>query len=66
MKDKLILTIDFGTQSVRSIIFSSKGETLAIEKESYDQPYFSKGPGLCEQHPSYYFDKLCLTTKRIV
>ena len=47
MKDKLILTIDFGTQSVRSIIFSSKGETLAIEKESYDQPYFSKGPGLC-------------------
>ena len=66
MKDKLILTIDFGTQSVRSIIFSSKGETLAIEKEAYDQPYFSKGPGLCEQHPSYYFDKLCLTTKRIV
>ena len=29
MKEPLILTIDFGTQSVRAGLFNKKGETVA-------------------------------------
>ncbi len=65
MDDKYVLTIDYGTQSVRAMIFNSLGETLAISKVPYVEPYFSKEPGYCEQYPDFYFDKMCLATKEI-
>ena len=37
-----ILSIDCGTQSLRTIIFSSDGEMLAKVKIEYDPPYYSK------------------------
>ncbi len=64
-KEKLVLTLDFGTQSVRALIFNERGETLALVKEAYDVPYFSVKPGYCEQHPNYYWDKLCLVTQKL-
>lgn len=39
-KMPLALTIDFGTQSVRALIFNKSGETLAIEKYVYQPAYF--------------------------
>lgn len=66
MKEPLILTIDFGTQSVRAGLYNKKGEALALEKEKYDPPYFSNKPGYAEQDPDFYFDSLCRCTNRLV
>ena len=54
-KQKLVLTIDFGTQSVRALIINDKGETKAMEKVPYEKPYFSPRPGYAEQDPEFYW-----------
>ncbi len=59
MKEPLMLTIDFGTQSVRVALFNKKGETVALEKKQYEPAYFSTAPGYAEQNPRYYFDCMC-------
>ena len=65
MSEPLVLTIDFGTQSVRVSIFNPKGEILAMERERYEPAYYSSQPGYAEQNPDYYYDCLCLCTKRL-
>lgn len=65
-EDPLILTIDFGTQSVRASIFDKKGNALASEKQVYTPAYFSPKPGWAEQEPGHYFACLCEATKRLV
>ncbi len=64
--DDLVLTIDFGTQSVRVSIFDSQGNVLAQEKQQYEKPYFSTKPGYAEQYPNIYFDKMAEASKRII
>ena len=54
---KTILSIDCGTQSLRAIIFSLKGELLAMQRIKYE-PYISKAPGWAEQDPEVYWDAL--------
>lgn len=66
MKEPLILTIDFGTQSVRAGLFNKKGETIALEKVKYNPAYFSNKPGWVEQDPEYYFESLCKATNKLV
>lgn len=66
MKEPLILTIDFGTQSVRAGLFNKKGETVALVKEKYNPPYFSNKPGYAEQDPDFYFESLCKATNKLV
>lgn len=61
----LILTIDFGTQSVRVSIFDKTGSILSSEKEVYAPAYYSPKPGYAEQDPNYYYECLCKCTKRI-
>lgn len=63
--EPLIMTFDFGTQSVRASIFDKRGNTLAMEKEVYAPAYFSPKPGWAEQDPDYYFRCLCSCTKRL-
>lgn len=65
MEKEYILTIDFGTQSVRAAIFNSVGETLAIEKVKYEPAYFSKEVGYAEQDPNYYFECMAKATNAI-
>jgi len=62
---KTILTIDFGTQSVRVSIFDKTGNALAMEKEKYDPPYFSTLPNYAEQDPNVYFESFCRAAKRL-
>ena len=64
-QSNLILTIDFGTQSVRVSIFDRNGNTLACEKQTYEPAYFSSKPGYAEQDPAYYYDCLCKCSQRI-
>lgn len=66
MKEPLILTIDFGTQSVRAGLFNKKGEIVGLEKVKYEPAYFSKNPGWAEQDPEYYFNSLCKATNALV
>lgn len=66
MNNPLIMTIDFGTQSVRVSIFDKNGNALAQEKQKYNPPYFSILPNYAEQDPSLYFDSLCACTKKLV
>lgn len=54
---KTILSIDCGTQSLRTIIFSLEGEVLAIEKIPF-KPYSSPKPGWAEQDPEIYWEAL--------
>ncbi len=65
MDSPLILTFDFGTQSVRAAIFDREGNMLACEKKPYEPAYVSPKPGYAEQDPSYYFDCLCLASNAL-
>lgn len=61
----LILTMDFGTQSVRVGIFDQTGKDLAIEKAAYQPAYYSSLPNYAEQDPNYYYQCLCQCTRRM-
>ncbi len=52
----LVLTLDFGTQSVRVALIDKTGKMVHIIKESYNPAYFSKEKGYAEQDPDYYWE----------
>lgn len=52
----LALSFDFGTQSLRAIIFDKTGEIRAKEKVDYERPYFSVEPGYAEQTAEFYWN----------
>lgn len=58
MSKDLLLSIDFGTQSVRALIFDIQGNLLAKQRTPI-QSYFSNAPGLAEQHPQVFWEALC-------
>jgi len=53
-----MLTFDVGTQSVRALLFDNTGTTVAYSQITYP-PYYSDNPGWAEQHPDFYFEKMC-------
>ena len=55
-KSPLVLTLDFGTQSLRVALINDKGEIEYIEKAKYEPPYFSDSYGYAEQDPDYYWE----------
>ena len=62
-KEKL-LAIDVGTQSIRSLLFDLQGNLLN-KVQIPIKSYFSKHPGWAEQHPDYFWEKLCLACQKI-
>lgn len=58
MEEELLLTIDVGTQSVRALLFSPRGE-LVHKARVEIEPYHSPHPGWAEQRPEYYWESLC-------
>ena len=58
----MILSIDCGTQSLRAILFSLKGEVIDSKQIPYDA-YTSPQPGWAEQDPKVYWDSLCKATR---
>ena len=66
MKNPLILTIDFGTQSVRACLINKQGEIVAIERVKYNPAYHSPKTGYAEQDVEYYFKTLCKATNELV
>ena len=53
-----MLAIDFGTQSVRALLFDPRGGLVAGNKVDVE-PYFSDRPGWAEQDPLYMWRSLC-------
>ena len=62
-KDPLVLTLDFGTQSVRTALINKSGEIIYLAKKAYEPMYFSNKKGYAEQHADFYWEDLleCLT-----
>ncbi len=65
MSEPTILTFDIGTQSLRGMIVSKRGEILAFERIDYADPYISLHPGWAEQKPDFYFRKLSEISKKL-
>lgn len=63
--DSLFLTIDWGTQSVRVGLFDKEGRQVAMEKETYDPPYFSLHPNYAEQEAGRYFEYFAMASRRL-
>ena len=64
-KDPLVLTFDCGTQSVRALLFDSKGTLLCKCQEYFNPPYISLRPGWAEQDPWVWWEKLCDASQRL-
>lgn len=62
--DELILAIDCGTQSVRAVLIDLSGNINQIVKTEIE-PYFSINPGMAEQYPEYFRDKMFETSKKL-
>ena len=65
MEKPLVLTIDFGTQSLRVALINKEGEIEEIIKRKYEPPYFSKENGYAEQKPDFYYDMLVEALKEL-
>ncbi|MEP1214862.1 MAG: FGGY-family carbohydrate kinase [Marinobacter sp.] len=60
----LILAIDNGTQSVRTLLFDTRGNLVGKGKQDIE-PYFSEQPGWAEQHPEYFWGALGKASERL-
>ncbi len=59
MEKKYALTIDFGTQSVRTMIFDHSGDILGFVKKNYPSTGFSNKSGWLEQDADVYYQTMC-------
>ncbi len=64
MSKDILLVIDFGTQSVRALLFNPRGDLLARSQVAIE-PYFSREPGWAEQEPERYWRWLCEACQRL-
>ncbi len=58
MMEKVLLSVDCGTQSLRVLLFSLGGELIDKSQQFY-APYRSVRPGWAEQDPEVYWNSLC-------
>ena len=61
----LVLTLDFGTQSLRTALIDNTGEIVEIVKAHYEPAYFSKENGYAEQEPNFYWDLAVKSLKEL-
>ena len=61
----LVLTLDFGTQSVRTALIDKSGTTVYLAKRAYEPLYFSNKKGYAEQHADFYWDNLIECLKEL-
>ena len=61
----LVLTIDFGTQSLRTALINKNGEIEALIKRKYNPVYISIEKGYAEQDPDFYYNNLVEALKEL-
>ena len=54
----LVLTLDFGTQSVRTSLIDKQGNIVYLSKKAYEPMCFSTKKGYAEQHADFYWENL--------
>ena len=54
----LVLTIDFGTQSLRTALINNEGDIESIIKRQYNPVYISIEKGYAEQKADFYWENL--------
>ena len=64
-QNPLVLTLDFGTQSVRTSLITKKGEIIYIAREAYDPIYLSSKKGYAEQNADFYWENLVKCLKKL-
>lgn len=64
MSKDLILAIDNGTQSVRALVFSLRGELIAKSRVPLEE-YASPAPGLTEMAPDVFWEAVCLACRKL-
>ncbi|MBI9088616.1 MAG: FGGY-family carbohydrate kinase [Desulfobacterium sp.] len=64
MADQTLLAIDCGTQSLRALLFTDKGDLVARSQVEYI-PYVSPRPGWAEQDPEIYWNSLCAACQEL-
>lgn len=65
MEEKIIITFDFGTQSIRCALVNNKGQILGIVQEKYEEAYYSSKVGYAEQSFNTYYKYACIASKRL-
>ena len=61
---RIVLSIDCGTQSLRTLLFSESGELVDSVKIPYE-PYTSHHPGWAEQDPEIFWNSLIDACQRL-
>jgi sugar (pentulose or hexulose) kinase len=64
MAEQYIFTIDNGTQSIRALLFDTKGNLIGKGKQDLEA-YFSEQPGWAEQQPEYYWASLAKACEKL-
>ena len=64
-RSPLVLTLDFGTQSVRATLIDKKGSIVYIARKTYEPVYFSNKKGYAEQHADFYWENLIECLKEL-
>lgn len=65
INNPLILSIDFGTQSLRTSLIDKEGNIVAIIKKPYNPVYISLEKGFAEQDPDFYYEYLVTCLKEL-
>ncbi len=65
MTKDLVLSLDFGTQSLRAVLFEPDGTVVGVERVAYE-PYYSAAPGLAEKDPEEYWQAVCEAVPRLM
>ncbi|HZK29255.1 MAG TPA: FGGY-family carbohydrate kinase [Clostridia bacterium] len=63
--EQYVLAIDVGTQSVRAIVFTRKGEQMASAKK-ISEPYYSLQPGWAEVPADQFWQDTCHVIREVV
>ena len=61
----LVLTLDFGTQSLRCALLDDKGNIVDIVKKPYSPIYYSEKKGYAEQDADFYWDNCIESLKEL-
>ena len=63
--EPLVLTLDFGTQSVRTALINKSGEIVYLSKKAYKPVSFALKKGYAEQFADFYWDNLTECLKKL-
>lgn len=65
MYKEIVLAIDVGTQSVRTLAFDLRGRLIDHARIIYTLPYISPSPGWAEQEPDHYWQSLTQACRKL-